>query len=63
MRDDTDAAAIARYMNANHGMRAESRGEASRLPRRGRGAARVSFATLARRLLRFPQAPSSSADF
>jgi hypothetical protein len=62
MRDDTDAASIARYMNANHGVRAESGGEA-RLPRRGRGATRVSFATLARRLLRFPQAPSSPADF
>jgi hypothetical protein len=62
MGDDTDAAAIARYMNANHGVRAERRGERSRPVRRGRGAARVSFASLARRLLRFSQAPASSAD-
>jgi hypothetical protein len=62
MGDDTDAAAIARYMNANHGVPAESSGEVARLPRRRRGAARVSFATLARRFLRFPQASSSPGD-
>jgi hypothetical protein len=62
MGDDTDAAAIARYMNANHAVPAERRGELSRPVRRGRGAARVSFASLARRLLRLSQAPASSAD-
>ena len=62
MGDDTDAAAIARYMNANYGVRAERSGDGSRPLRRGRGAARASFATLARRLLRLRPDAASLGD-